>query len=131
SRTCSHGWTSSKLSGSRRRTPPLREARRRRPSRSSVASAGTGRPMAKKAKRAPPAEAEEPADNSGIANKIAGALALIAVKGMDKDDASLALNAIGFTVNEISGLLDVNKNYVMLARFRKKNAGKKARKKKA
>jgi len=30
-----------------------------------------------------------------------------------------------------SGLLDVNKNYVMLARFRKKNAGKKPRKKKA
>jgi hypothetical protein len=85
--------------------------------------------MAKRAKRAP-AAAEEPAENA-VANKIAGALALIAVKNMDKDDAALALDAIGFTVSEISGLLDVNKNYVMLARFRKKNAGKKAKKTKA
>ena len=30
---------------------------------------------------------------------------------------------------EFSGLLDVNKNYVMLARFRKRNSAKKARKK--
>jgi len=50
---------------------------------------------------------------------------------MDKDDAALALDSIGFTASEVSGLLDVNKNYVMLARFRKKNAGKRPRKKKA
>jgi hypothetical protein len=87
--------------------------------------------MAKRAKRAPPAAAEEPAENNEVANKIAGALALLAVKGMDKDDAALALDSIGFTASEVSGLLDVNKNYVMLARFRKKNAGKKPRKKKA
>jgi hypothetical protein len=85
--------------------------------------------MAKKAKRAPPT-AEEPAENA-VANKIAGALALLAVKGMEKDDAALALDSIGFTAAEVSGLLDVNKNYVMLARFRKKNAGKKVRKKRA
>ncbi|HMJ27295.1 MAG TPA: hypothetical protein VK512_01095 [Xanthobacteraceae bacterium] len=87
--------------------------------------------MARKAaKRAQPAAAEAPTGPTA-ADKIAGALALLAVKGMDKDDASLALDAIGFNATEISGLLDVNKNYVMLARFRKKNGGKKAKKKKA
>jgi hypothetical protein len=63
--------------------------------------------------------------------KIAGALALIATKAMDKDDAALALDAIGFTTGEISALLGVHKNYVMLARFRKRNGGQKAGRKKA
>ena len=87
--------------------------------------------MAPRKKRRPAAASGEPDKGVPAADKIAGALALIAVKGMDKDDAALALDAIGFTSREIAGLLDVNTNYVMVARFRKKNAGKKARKKKA
>jgi hypothetical protein len=79
----------------------------------------------KKAKRV---ATDEPAENA-VATKIAGALALIAVKGMEKDDAALALDSIGFTASEVSGLLDVNKNYVMNARFRKRLAGKKTKKK--
>jgi hypothetical protein len=75
----------------------------------------------KKARRAA-ASAETPETGSSVADKIAGALALIAVKGMDKDDAALALDSIGFTAAEVSGLLDVNKNYVMTARFHKKKA---------
>lgn len=80
--------------------------------------------MAKKAKRVVPAAEAQPA----IATKIAGALALIATRGMEKDDAALALDSIGFTAAEISGLLGVNNNYVMVARFRKKG-GRKTRKK--
>lgn len=54
------------------------------------------------------------------ADKIAGALAMIAVKGLEKDDAALKLDAIGFTSHEIAALLDVNENYVRVARHRAK-----------
>jgi hypothetical protein len=54
------------------------------------------------------------------AEKIAGVLALIATKDMDKDDAALKLDAIGFDAREISNLLDVGPNYVNVARHRKK-----------
>jgi hypothetical protein len=62
------------------------------------------------------------------ADKIAGVLALIAVKGMDTDDAALKLDAIGFTFKEVSALLDVGPNYVNVARFRKNKPAKKAKK---
>jgi hypothetical protein len=79
--------------------------------------------MAKKRRRisasdAPPASA---------ADKIAGVLALIAIKEMEPDAAALKLDAIGFTSKEISTLLDVGPNYVNVARFR----SKKGRKRKA
>jgi hypothetical protein len=52
-------------------------------------------------------------------DKIAGLLALIATKEMDKDSAALKLDACGFTAREIAGLLDVGPNYVNVARHRK------------
>jgi hypothetical protein len=52
-------------------------------------------------------------------DKIAGLLALIATKDLDKDSAALKLDAIGFTSREIAGLLDVGTNYVNVARHRK------------
>ncbi len=51
-------------------------------------------------------------------NKIAGLLALIVTKDMDKDNAALKLDAIGFDAREISALLDVGPNYVNVARHR-------------
>lgn len=76
--------------------------------------------MAKKQRRksvddAPLATAED---------KIAGVLALIAIKDMEPDDAALKLDAIGFTSKEISALLDVGPNYVNVARFRAKKGKK-------
>ncbi|ABE39398.1 hypothetical protein RPD_2163 [Rhodopseudomonas palustris BisB5] len=38
----------------------------------------------------------------------------------DKEAAALRLDAIGFTSREISSLLDVNENFVRVARHRKK-----------
>lgn len=84
--------------------------------------------MAKKATRGSVA-AEVPAGRTA-ADKIAGVLALIATKGMDKDDAALKLDAIGFTSKEIADLLDVGGNYVNVARFRRNKPVKKAKKKK-
>jgi hypothetical protein len=76
--------------------------------------------MAKKQRRksavdAPPAPAGD---------KIAGVLALLAIKEMEPDDAALKLDAIGFTSKEISALLDVGPNYVNVARFRAKKGKK-------
>jgi hypothetical protein len=68
------------------------------------------------AKRRRSASEEEPQRNP--ADKIAGALALMAVKGLEKDDAALKLDAIGFTSHEIAALLGVNENYVRVARHR-------------
>jgi len=62
-------------------------------------------------------------------DKIAGALALIAVKEMDTDKAALKLDAIGFGADEIAALLDVGPNYVNVARHRKKPAGKRVKRK--
>jgi len=84
--------------------------------------------VAKKARRAPAAEA--PAGKTA-ADKIAGVLALIAIKDMDKDDAALKLDAIGFSSKEIADLLDVSGNYINVARFRKNKPAKKVKKKKA
>lgn len=66
------------------------------------------------------ANAEKPKAQVSAADKIAGLLALIAIKEMDKDAAALKLDAIGFDAREISGLLDVGPNYVNVAKHRKK-----------
>jgi hypothetical protein len=79
--------------------------------------------MAKEAKRAAKADAEE---GVSAADKIAGVLALIATKGMDTDSAALKLDAIGFTSREIADLLDVGLNYVNVARHRKNKGKRKA-----
>ncbi|MGY4499393.1 hypothetical protein ACVWYH_003324 [Bradyrhizobium sp. GM24.11] len=48
---------------------------------------------------------------------------------MQKDDAALALDAIGFSAADVSGLLGVNSNYVQVARFRRRKAGRTVSKK--
>lgn len=58
------------------------------------------------------------------ADKIAGVLALIAIKEMETDDAALKLDAIGFTSKEICALLNVAPSYVSVARFRAKRGKK-------
>jgi hypothetical protein len=67
-------------------------------------------------------------DTKGVtaAEKIAGLLALIAIKGMDTDSAALKLDAIGFSAREIADLLDVGLNYVNVARHRKSKGKRKA-----
>jgi hypothetical protein len=67
----------------------------------------------------------EPETGASVQDKIAGCLALIAVKGMETDDAALKLDAVGFTAAEISSLLDVGPNYVNVARHRKKTGKRK------
>ncbi len=78
--------------------------------------------MPKQKKRASPAD--QTLSEAGVADKIAGVLALIAIKDMEPDTAALKLDAIGFNSREISALLDVGPNYVNVARFRKKKIGK-------
>jgi hypothetical protein len=87
--------------------------------------------MAKKARKR--ASAGEAAAEQGMPalDKIAGLLALIATHDMDKDSAALRLDGIGFTAGEIASLLDVGTNYIQVARFRKRNAGRKSKKRKA
>ena len=75
--------------------------------------------MAKRRKRAAEDQPVRSADD-----KIAGALALIAVKGLETEDAALKLDAIGFTSHEIAALLDVNENYVRVAKYRAKKKPK-------
>jgi hypothetical protein len=75
--------------------------------------------VAKKARRGA-ARADENGEKGTLAlDKIAGLLALVATRDMDKDSAALQLDAIGFTSREIAGLLDVGTNYVNVARYRK------------
>lgn len=75
--------------------------------------------MAKKAAKR--ASAGDAAAEQGmpVLEKIAGLLALIATKDMEKETAALKLDAIGFTSHEISALLDVGENFVRVARHRK------------
>ncbi|HEX5282031.1 MAG TPA: hypothetical protein VFW28_18270 [Micropepsaceae bacterium] len=61
-------------------------------------------------------------------DKIAMALAVIAVKDTDTDEAALRLHNIGFTAREISAILNVGLNYVNVARHRKQHDQKKRRK---
>ncbi|MEY9460580.1 hypothetical protein ABH973_000993 [Bradyrhizobium ottawaense] len=74
--------------------------------------------MVKKARKR--ASAGDTAAEQGIPvlDKIAGLLALLATKEMEKEAAALKLDAIGFTSHEISALLDVNENFVRVARHR-------------
>lgn len=81
--------------------------------------------MAKKAKRLPASVEPDAGTASNAADKIAGALALISVRGMDNDAAAMKLDAIGFSAKEIAALLDVAENYVRVAKFRKRAAAKK------
>jgi hypothetical protein len=65
------------------------------------------------------ASADAPEQGVTALDKLAGVIALIATRRMDKDAAALALDAIGFSAKEIAGLLDVGTNYVNVARHRK------------
>jgi hypothetical protein len=87
---------------------------------------GKGRGMAKRRKIA----GEEATGPRSAADKVAGLLALIAIKDMKPDVAALKLNAIGFSSHEISDLLDVDSNYVNMVRHRKKSGAKKKTRKK-
>jgi hypothetical protein len=76
--------------------------------------------MARKpAKKRAAAAADQVEQSSPALDKIAGLLALIATHFMEKEAAALKLDAIGFTAREISALLDVNENFVRVARHRK------------
>jgi len=75
--------------------------------------------VAKKARRAAASADENAEKGTPALDKIAGLLALIATRDMDKDSSALKLDAIGFTSREIAGLLDVGTNYVNVARHRK------------
>ena len=114
-----------RASACQKRTPPKRPAPRSTPC---VCCDGTtvakrsARRMAKVKKAAPAAEIP----GTTVQDKIAGCLALIAIKGMDTDAAALKLDGIGFTSREIANLLDVGENYVHVARHRKKSGGRKA-----
>lgn len=44
-------------------------------------------------------------------DRISRALALIAVRGLEKEDAAMRLLAVGFDSPEIGGLLSVNPNF--------------------
>lgn len=83
------------------------------------------------AKKRAVAAAEEGGDKGSALDRIANLLAIIATRDMEKDDAALKLDAIGFSPTEVASLLDVGTNYVQVARFRKRNAGRKASKKRA
>jgi hypothetical protein len=77
--------------------------------------------MARKpAKKRAAAAADQVEQGSPALDKIAGLLALIATHDMEKEAAALKLDTIGFTSHEISALLNVNENFVRVARHRKK-----------
>ncbi|HMA72549.1 MAG TPA: hypothetical protein VKP67_13835 [Xanthobacteraceae bacterium] len=52
--------------------------------------------------------------------RIARVLAIIAVKGLDNEEAARRLLAAGFDAKQISGLLDVNPNFANVAKLRKR-----------
>ena len=83
------------------------------------------------AKRKNPAAAEgdDATPVASTSERIARLLALLVVRDLETDVAALKLAAAGFSARDISILLDVNANYLNNAKFRKKQAGKKARKK--
>jgi hypothetical protein len=59
--------------------------------------------------------------------KIAGVLAIIAVKGLDNEEAARRLLAAGFDAKQIGGLLGVNPNFANVAKSRKQNAKSKGK----
>jgi len=52
--------------------------------------------------------------------RIARVLAIIAVKGLDNEEAARRLLAAGFDAKQIGGLLDVNPNFANVAKLRKR-----------
>jgi hypothetical protein len=52
--------------------------------------------------------------------RIARVLAIIAVKGLDNEEAARRLLAAGFDAKQIGGLLDVNPNFANMAKLRKR-----------
>ena len=51
--------------------------------------------------------------------RIARALALLSVKGLDNESAARRLLAMGYDAKQIAGLLDVNPNFANVAKARK------------
>ena len=49
-------------------------------------------------------------------------LAIIAVQGLNKEEAARRLLAAGFDAKQIGGLLDVNPNFARVAKLRKRKA---------
>ena len=88
--------------------------------------------MAKRAprQRAPAAAEESTGSGTAALDRIAGLLALLVTKDMEKEDAAVRLGGVGFSDREIAGILGVTEGYVRLSRFRAKGA-KKTRKRKA
>ncbi len=58
---------------------------------------------------------------------IARLLALIAIKGVEKEEAALQLSGAGLDSKAITELLGVNEAYVRVARFKRKKANAKAK----
>jgi hypothetical protein len=52
--------------------------------------------------------------------RIARVLAIIAVRGLDNEEAARRLLAAGFDAKQIGGLLDVNPNFANVAKLRKR-----------
>lgn len=88
--------------------------------------------MAKRAARKRASAAADDGAGSGTSalDRIAGLLALLVTKNMDKEDAAVRLVGVRFSDREIAGILGVSEGYVRLSRFRAKGA-KKTRKRKA
>lgn len=52
--------------------------------------------------------------------RIARVLAIIAVRGLDNEEAARRLLAAGFDAKQIGGLLDANPNFTNVAKLRKR-----------
>lgn len=74
--------------------------------------------MALRKRKQPSAEAREESISS--TEKIARLLALIAVKGLDNEEAARRLLMVGFDAKQIGGLLGVNPNFANVAKSRKR-----------
>jgi hypothetical protein len=73
-----------------------------------------------------------PAESDNHLEIISRLLAMLVVKGMDKDEAILQLSGVGFSDGAVSGMLGVTESAVRGFRFRRaKKGGKKRRKNKA
>ena len=62
-----------------------------------------------------------------IMERIASVLAIIAVKGLDKDEAARRLLSAGFNPQQISGLLDVSPSFAGVAKHRGRRKRRKTR----
>ena len=62
------------------------------------------------------------AEELPAAEKIARVLAIIAVKGLDNEEAARRLLAAGFNAKQIGELLGVNPNFANVAQSRKRKA---------